>query len=191
VQRTPDHQPVSAKQLAERLPARAWRTLTWREGSSTAPTSRFAAQRVRPAHRAQKRREPWPEEWLLVEGPKGAQGPSKSWLSNLPPRSAVREFVHTAKARRLIERDCQELKQEIGLGHSEGRGWRGFHHHASLCIAACGFLTAERCLFPPSVPLHPPAPRRTGATQGFSAARRPRSGLSGRRHIPSVLSATA
>jgi SRSO17 transposase len=149
VQRTPGHQPVSAKKLAEGLPARAWRTITWREGSRTALASRFAALRVRPAHRDQKRSEPWPEEWLLVEWPKGAAEPAKYWLSNLPPRTALRELVHTAKARWLIERDYQELKQEIGLGHYEGRGWRGFHHHASLCIAAYGFLVAERCLFPP------------------------------------------
>jgi SRSO17 transposase len=75
--------------------------------------------------------------------------PSKYWLSNLPPGTALRDLVHTAKARWVIERDYQELKQEIGLGHYEGRGWRGFHHHASLCIAAYGFLVAERCLFPP------------------------------------------
>ena len=75
--------------------------------------------------------------------------PSKYWLSTLPPRTALKDLVHTAKARWLIERDYQELKQEIGLGHYEGRGWRGFHHHASLCIAAYGFLVAERCLFPP------------------------------------------
>ena len=49
-----------------------------------------------------------------------------------------------------IERDYQELKQEIGLGHYEGRGWRGFHHHATLCIAAYGFLVAERATIPPS-----------------------------------------
>ena len=58
-------------------------------------------------------------------------------------------LVRTAKARWVIERDYEELKQEIGLDHYEGRGWRGFHHHASLCIAAYGFLIAERCLFPP------------------------------------------
>jgi SRSO17 transposase len=150
VRRTPGHQPVSAKKLAEGLPARAWRGVTWREGSRTGPTSRFAAVRVRPAHRDQRRSEPRPEEWLLVEWPKGAAEPAKYWLSNLPPRTALRELVRTAKARWLIERDYQELKQEIGLGHYEGRGWRGFHHHASLCIAAYGFLVAERCLFPPA-----------------------------------------
>jgi len=50
----------------------------------------------------------------------------------------------------IIERDYQELKQELGLGHYEGRGWRGFHHHATLCIAAYGFLVAERSRFSPS-----------------------------------------
>ena len=150
VRRAPGHEPVSAKKLAESLPARAWRSITWREGSRTALTSRFAAVRVRPAHRDQKRSEPWPEEWLLVEWPKGATEPAKYWLSNLPPRTALKDLVHIAKARWLIERDYQELKQEIGLGHYEGRGWRGFHHHASLCIAAYGFLMAERCLFPPA-----------------------------------------
>jgi SRSO17 transposase len=149
VQRAPGHEPVSAKKLAERLPARAWRSITWREGSRTALTSRFAALRIRPAHRDQKRSEPWPEQWLLVEWPKGAAEPATYWLSNLSPRTALRDLVHIAKARWLIERDYQELKQEIGLGHYEGRGWRGFHHHASLCIAAYGFLVAGRCLFPP------------------------------------------
>src|SRR5215218_724393 len=85
VQRTPVHQPVSTKKLAEGLPARAWRTVTWREGSRTGLSSRFAALRVRPAHRDTLRSEPWPEEWLLIEWPKGAEEPSKYWLSNLPP----------------------------------------------------------------------------------------------------------
>jgi SRSO17 transposase len=149
LRRSPEHQPVSVKDLAASLPSRAWRDVTWREGSRTELTSRFAAVRVRPAHRDTLRAEPWPEEWLLIEWPRGAAEPAKYWLSNLPPRTALKDLVHTAKARWLIERDYQELKQEIGLGHYEGRGWRGFHHHASLCIAAYGFLMAERCLFPP------------------------------------------
>jgi SRSO17 transposase len=149
VRRPPGQEPVSARKLAEGLPARAWRSITWREGSKGGLTSRFAAVRVRPAHRDQKRSEPWPEEWLLVEWPKGAAEPAKYWLSNLPPRTALRDLVHTAKARWLIERDYQELKQEIGLGHYEGRGGRGVDHHASLCIAADGVHIAERCLFPP------------------------------------------
>ena len=149
LRRGPEHKPVSVGQLAQGLPRGAWRTVTWREGSRTELTSRFAARRVRPAHRDTWRTEPWPEEWLLIEWPRGAEEPSKYWLSNLPPSTPLKELVHTAKARWVIERDYQELKQEIGLGHYEGRGWRGFHHHASLCIAAYGFLVAERCLFPP------------------------------------------
>ena len=55
-----------------------------------------------------------------------------------------------SKLRWRIERDYEELKQELGLGHYEGRNWRGFHHHATLSVAAYGFLVLERCLFPPS-----------------------------------------
>jgi SRSO17 transposase len=153
LQRSPEHRPLPVRDLAMRLPARAWRTVTWREGSRAALTSRFAALRVRPAHRDTARSEPWPEEWLLVEWPEGTEEPTKHWLSNLPPRTALRDLVHAAKARWVIERDYQELKQEVGLGHYEGRGWRGFHHHASLSIAAYGFLVAERCLFPPQARL--------------------------------------
>jgi SRSO17 transposase len=149
LRRSPEHRPVSVKDLALGLPARAWRTVTWREGSRAELSSRFAAVRVRPAHRDTLRSEPWPEEWLLVEWPEDAAEPAKYWLSNLPPRTALRDLVQAAKARWRIERDYQELKQEIGLGHYEGRGWRGFHHHASLSIAAYGFLVAERCLSPP------------------------------------------
>jgi SRSO17 transposase len=83
------------------------------------------------------------------EWPESEKEPTKYWLSTLPAAAGVGELVRIAKARWRIERDFQELKQEIGLGHYEGRGWRGFHHHARLCIAAYGFLVAERCRFPP------------------------------------------
>jgi SRSO17 transposase len=112
--------------------------------------SRFAALRVRPAHRDYWRAEPRPEEWLLVEWPAGEPEPTKYWLSTLSADTILAELVHMAKHRWIIERDYQELKQELGLGHCEGRGWRGFHHHATLCIAAYGFLVAERNLFSPS-----------------------------------------
>jgi SRSO17 transposase len=141
------HQPVTLKALASSLSAQAWRRVTWREGSQGKLSSRFAAVRVRPAHRDTQRSEPWPEEWLLIEWPEAE--PAKYWFSNLPPRTSLKRLVKVAKARWWIERDYQELKQELGLGHYEGRNWRGFHHHASLCIAAYGFLIAERCLFPP------------------------------------------
>ena len=105
---------------------------------------------MRPAHRDQKRSEPYPEEWLLIEWPAEEAEPTKYWLSTLPARTRRTVLVRLAKHRWIIERDYQELKQELGLGHYEGRGWRGFHHHATLCIAAYGFLVAERSRFSPS-----------------------------------------
>lgn len=149
LRRDAEHQPVTLKALALSLPAHTWRKVTWREGTQGKLSSRFAAVRVRPAHRDTQRSEPWPEEWLLIEWPKGEAEPAKCWFSNLPRRTSLKRLVRIAKARWWIERDYQELKQELGLGHYEGRNWRGFHHHASLCIAAYGFLIAERCLFPP------------------------------------------
>src|SRR4051795_11233945 len=149
LRRDAENQPVTLRALASSLPARTWRHVTWREGSQGALSSRFAAVRVRPAHRDTQRSEPWPEEWLLIEWPEGESEPTKYWFSNLPRRTSLKRLVRVAKARWWIERDYQELKQELGLGDFEGRNWRGFHHHASLCIAAYGFLIAERCLFPP------------------------------------------
>ena len=150
LQRDAKHQPVSAKELAMSLPAEAWKKVTWRQGVKQKLHSRFAALRVRPAHRDYWRAEPHPEEWLLIEWPTGETEPTKYWLSTLPADTALVELVHLAKHRWIIERDYQELKQELGLGHYEGRGWRGFHHHATLCIAAYGFLVAERNRFSPS-----------------------------------------
>jgi SRSO17 transposase len=149
LRRDAENQPVTLRALASSLPARTWCHVTWREGSQGALSSRFAAVRVRPAHRDTQRSEPWPEEWLLIKWPEGASEPTKYWFSNLSRRTPLKRLVQVAKARWWIERDYQELKQELGLGHFEGRNWRGFHHHASLCIAAYGFLIAERCLFPP------------------------------------------
>jgi SRSO17 transposase len=150
LRRDAEHQPVSIKDLAFSLPSRAWRTITWREGTNGALRSRFARLRIRIARRDFDRSEPWPEEWLLIEWPRGEKEPTKYWLSTLPKNIGFARLVDLAKLRWRIERDYQELKQEIGLGHYEGRGWRGFHHHASLCIAAYGFLISERETIPPS-----------------------------------------
>jgi SRSO17 transposase len=150
IRRDTAHQPISAKQLAVGLPKKAWRRVTWREGSNAKLASRFAAVRVRPAHRDYHRATPRPEEWCLIEWPADEPEPTKYWLSTLPATISRRALVNTAKLRWRIERDYQDLKQELGLGHYEGRGWRGFHHHATLCIAAYGFLISEREAIPPS-----------------------------------------
>ena len=144
------YRPISVKKLAIGLPVDAWRKITWREGTAERLSSRFARVRVRPAHRDYWLTESRPEEWLLMEWPEGAEAPTKYWFSTLPENIVFRQLVDTAKLRWRIERDYHELKQEIGLGHFEGRGWRGFHHHATLCIAAYGFLISERETISPS-----------------------------------------
>lgn len=144
LQRGPGHQPQSVKELALALPPQAWRKVAWREGTNTVLCSRFARLRIRPAHQDYQRCEPHPEAWLLVEWPKDKDEPTKYWLSNLSAEATMDDLVSIAKMRWRIERDYEELKQEFGLGHYEGRGWRGFHHHASLCIAAYGFLLGQR-----------------------------------------------
>jgi SRSO17 transposase len=153
VQRTATHTPRSLKQLADALPMTAWRTVTWREGTRGAMRSRFARLRVRPAHRDEQRATPRPEEWLLIEWPRGDAAPTKYWLSTLPATTPVAHLVRLAKLRWRIERDYQELKDELGLDHFEGRGWRGFHHHGALCIAAYAYLAAERARVSPPAPL--------------------------------------
>jgi len=154
LRRDAEHQPVKVKDLAFSLPPKAWRTITWREGTNEPLRSRFARLRIHIAQRDFERREPWPEEWLLIEWPKGEKEPTKYWLSTLPKTIGCARLVDLAKLRWRIERDYQELKQELGLGHFEGRGWRGFHHHATLCIAAYGFLISERETIPPSAARH-------------------------------------
>jgi SRSO17 transposase len=149
LKRDTDHKPQSARTFAFSLDPEAGRTITWREGTNTQLSSRFARVRVRPAHRDTLRAEPRSVEWVIIEWPEGEEEPSKYWLSTLPETIGFESLVDHAKLRWRIERDCQELKQEIGLSHDEGRGWRGFHHHAALCIAAYGFLICERETIPP------------------------------------------
>src|SRR3954462_5931423 len=112
---------------------------------------RFARVRVRVGHN-QLIPELLREEWLLIEWPEDEAEPTKYWLSTLPKDMTLRGLVDFAKLRWRIERDYQELKQEVGLGHFEGRGWRGFHHHGTLSIAAYGFLISERETIPPCGP---------------------------------------
>ena len=116
-----EHQPCQVKALARGLPEAAWKTITWREGSTAWLTSRYARLRVRAAHRDDGLKEPRAEEWLLIEWPAEEAEPTKYWLATLPEDSPFAELVGLAKLRWRIERDDQELKQELGLGHYEGR----------------------------------------------------------------------
>jgi SRSO17 transposase len=142
---------LSLKEIALALPKKTWRTVEWREGTCDALSSRFARVRVHVAHR-HLTPERHAEEWLLIEWPSDETEPTKYWLSTCQKDIAIDRLVDLAKLRWRIERDYQELKQEVGLGHYEGRGWRGLHHHITLSIAAYGFLISERGSIPPSAP---------------------------------------
>lgn len=144
LRREPGHEPIAVKALAMALPPEAYGSVTWREGTNSNLTSRFAALRVRPAHRDYLGTEMRPEEWLLIEWPDGEAEPTKYFLSTAPADATTEQLVFVTKMRWRIERDYQELKQEFGLSHYEGRGWLGFHHHATLCIAAYAYLVAQR-----------------------------------------------
>jgi SRSO17 transposase len=150
LRRNHEHWPINVKELALSLPSVRYRAVAWREGSAGTLRSRFAALRVRPAHRDDQRTALRAEVWLLIEWPAGEAEPRKYYLSNLPATTPLKTLVDLCKLRWRIERDYQDLKQELGLGHYEGRGWRGFHHHAALSIAAYGFLLSERSPIPPS-----------------------------------------
>jgi SRSO17 transposase len=140
--------PLSVKALAFELDPSQWHTLEWREGTNFTVRSRFARVRVHAAHRDHQRCQLRPQEWLVIEWPEGHREPMKYWLSTLSEDTPLQRMVLEAKMRWRIERDDQDLKQELGLGHYEGRGWRGFHHHASLSIAAHGFLMVQQLRHP-------------------------------------------
>jgi SRSO17 transposase len=159
---------MSVKDLALSLPKHAWRTITWREGAADQLRSRFARVQVRAS--PTRGRTGRPEETLLIEWPENEPEPTKYWLSTLDKKVSFRRLVDVAKMRWRVERDYQELKQEIGLGHYEGRGWQGFHHHGTMCIAAYAFLISERETIPPSEP----RPARTLTKAAIPSSYRPR-----------------
>ena len=166
---------ASVEEVARALPPEAWQMVEWREGSAGPLRSRFARVRIHSAdgHATGPRR----PEWLMAEWPHGAPQPTRYWLSSLPEATGFARLVELAKMRWRIERDYHDLKQEVGLAHFEGRGWRGLHHHATLCIAAYGFLISQRNAVPPSGTRRtgpgaaPALPARAGPGQPTSTSR--------------------
>jgi SRSO17 transposase len=124
--------------------ARDFRKVTWREGSKGKLSSRFAAWRVRPAHKLSAGKGPLAPLWLLVEWPEGEAAPAKFFFSNLPVGTSLRQLVRTAKGRWWVEHSYKELKDELGLDHFEGRSWRGWQHHVTLVLLAYAFLVLQR-----------------------------------------------
>lgn len=142
--------PVSVRSLGARMRQRSFRHVSWREGTKGTMSSHFALRRVRlPARRRQASRADG-ELMLLIERPECASAPSKCWLVKLHQAATLQQIVSLAHCRWRIERDYEDLKEELGLDHYEGRSYVGWNHHVSVCLAAYAFLLRERALgFPP------------------------------------------
>lgn len=137
-------QPVALRELASALPSQAWRTITWRQGTQGPQRSRFSACRVQPAHGHAHDQPELEAVWVLIEWPKDMAAPTKYWFSNLPEEVSWRRLVRLAKLRWRVEQNYQQLKEELGLDHYEGRGWQGWHHHVTLVCLAYAFLLLEQ-----------------------------------------------
>jgi SRSO17 transposase len=140
-----DRKPESVRALAQRLPAKAWKTLPCRTTPAGKEVSgRFAFVRVVAAHPVRSDHQPPREEWLVIEWPEDEEAPTDYWLSNLPPKTPRERLARLARLRWTIELDYRQLKGELGLDHYEGRSYLGFHHHCALVTCAHAFLTLER-----------------------------------------------
>jgi SRSO17 transposase len=143
------HPPSLAREYALRLGRKVLKKVTWDVSSAGPKSSYFGASRIRSAYNHSKGTPPGDEEWLIWQWPKNKEEPTKYWFSTLPAQMPLKQIVYLAKLRWRVERDYQEMKQEVGLTHFEGRTWRGFHHHATLCMAAHAFLVLHRTIFSP------------------------------------------
>jgi SRSO17 transposase len=145
-----EQDPVCLSDFALELKTKEFRSMSWREGSKGRLRGRFYAARIYSAERHTKKTRPALQSiWLVVEDTGEEKRPFKFYFSNLPETTSLSRLVTLIKLRWRVERDYQELKGELGLDHFEGRTWRGFHHHATLCAVAHGFLALRRALFPP------------------------------------------
>ncbi len=150
--------PVSAATLAKQLPAQAWKLVSWRNRNNRPWQAEFTALRVTPAHEWRHGRLA-KEVWLLCQRPVGEKTPSRYYLSNLPPETSLSQLVRLTHHRWAIEQQYQELKDELGLDHFEGRTFPGWHHHVVLCAIAYAFLQKERMRSRTKPPLTLPAIR--------------------------------
>ncbi len=135
--------PQSAVAIARQLPEDAWREVTWRQGSKGPLKSRFAAIRAQPSHGHAQGKVTEPMGWLLIQWPEDEEGPTKFWVSNLDETTTLRQLIYWGKLRWWVEQNYQQLKDQLGLDHFEGRSWTGWHHHVTMTMMAFDFLTLE------------------------------------------------
>jgi SRSO17 transposase len=140
---------ISAKDLGVELGPRAFRRLTWRTGTKGKLSSRFCFRRVKTA---QDDGEVIAEQlWLVMEWPDGEPEPTKFALTTLPRRMSKKQIIRIIKERWRTEKAYEELKEELGLDHFEGRSFTGWHHHVTVVLCCYAFIVAERMQrFPPS-----------------------------------------
>jgi SRSO17 transposase len=138
-----DIRPEAVRAIAAGLPPGAWRRVTWRNGTNRPWAAHFAALRVTPAHDWRERRLA-PEVWLLFERDLGATPRIKAYLVDLPTTASLPSLVRLAHHRWAIEQQYEELKDELGLDHFEGRSFVGWHRHVVLTAMAYGWLQDER-----------------------------------------------
>ena len=142
---------VEVQALGTELGARAFRRITWREGTGSKLSSRFCFRRVKVALEDGLAPGAHAPEWLLMEWPDGEKEPTKFFLTSLPRRMSKKAIVRLIKERWRTERVYEEMKGEFGLDHFEGRTFPGWHHHVSVVLCCFAFVVAERVQhFPPS-----------------------------------------
>lgn len=170
---TAEEAPICLSDFASELSARKFQAVSWRHGSKGRQRGRFYATRVYSAERRTKKARPELKPiWIVIENTGEEKRPFKFYFSDLPSSTSLKRLVTLIKLRWRVERDYQELKGEIGLDHFEGRSWRGFHHHATLCAVAHGFLALRRALFPPEPREMDAAGSAPSSATGFAAANR-------------------
>lgn len=135
--------PLTVRSVAEAR-QKCFRTVTWREGTKGAMRSRFLAVRVQSAHGYVEGAAPGPAVWLLIEWPRAETAPTQYFLCDLPADCSLRRLVYLTKERYRVEQDYQQMKEELGLDHFEGRSWTGWHHHVTLVMLAHAFLRFEQ-----------------------------------------------
>jgi SRSO17 transposase len=139
----PDRDAISVRALSDALRPRAWRRVTWRNGTNLPWEADFAALRVTPAT-DWRQRHLAPEIWLLCERGLGPMGRRRHYFVALPATASLTQLVRLAHQRWAIEQHYQDLKTELGLDHFEGRSYPGWHHHMVISAVAYAFLQAER-----------------------------------------------
>jgi len=139
--------PMSLLDIAKQVPDDLWQDISWRQGTKGPLAGHFTALRVQPSNGHSKGKIAEPMQWLLIEWPSGAAEPTRYWLSNLPEDTAIKDLAFWAKSRWWIEQNYQQLKDDLGLDHFEGRSFTGWHHHVTLTMIAFCFLILEgiRC----------------------------------------------